>query len=105
MSERELGGKKVNIDEEGFLTNPDEWDENVAKAIAQEEGIDELSDRHWDVIHFMRKDYKEKGEPPSIRRIKNVGGIPTKELYQLFPKGPAKIAARISGLEKPKGCV
>ncbi len=104
MSERELGGKKVNVDEEGFLTDPDEWTKEVAKAIAKEEGV-ELTDRHWDVINFMRKDYKEKGEPPSIRRMKNVGGIPTKELYQLFPKGPAKRAARISGLEKPKGCV
>ena len=73
--------------------------------LAKEEGIDELTEGHWKVIHFMRKDFQEKGQIPTMRRIKNVGGIPTKDLYALFPKGPAKKAAKAAGLGKPKGCV
>jgi len=97
--------KQVTLDEDGYLVDHNEWDEELAKEIAKEEGIEELTPRHWDVINYMRKEYAEKGDAPSIRRLKKSGGIPTKELYQLFPNGPAKKAARIAGLPKPKGCV
>jgi len=105
MPYKEYNGRKVEVDDEGYLVNLNDWDEELAKAIAKEEGIEELTDRHWDVIRFMRKEYEEKGTAPSIRRLKNAGGIPVKELYQLFPGGPAKKAAKIAGLPKPHGCV
>ena len=73
--------------------------------IAEAEGVGELTDRHWEVLEFMRKDFAEKGTAPSIRRLKKLGVVPTKELYALFPGGPAKKASKIAGLPKPKGCV
>ncbi len=97
----ELG---IQLDAEGFLVNPDDWTPEIAEIIAREEGI-ELTDRHWEVINFVRKYYEEHGEPPTLRAITKRGGIPTKELYELFPKGPAKKVARIAGLGKPKGCI
>lgn len=97
--------KQVNLDEDGYLVDYNEWDEELAKELAKEEGIEELTPRHLDVINYMRKEYAEKSEVPTIRRLKKSGGIPTKELYELFPNGPAKKAARIAGLPKPKGCV
>ncbi len=99
-----IAGKTVERNEEGFLVNPDDWTEEIAQEIAKELGI-ELTDRHWQVIRFMRQDFKERGQVPTIRRIKNMSGVPTKELYQLFPEGPAKKAAMIAGLSKPEGCV
>ena len=68
-------------------------------------GIGPLTDRHWQVIEFCRKDAAEQGQPPGLRRISKLSGINMKELYQLFPKGPGKLAARISGLPKPQGCI
>ena len=72
--------------------------------MAAEEGIT-LTDRHWEVIRFVRRYYEEKGEPPTLRRITKLSGVSTKELYQLFPGGPAKKVARLAGLGKPKGCI
>ncbi|MDQ7051998.1 MAG: TusE/DsrC/DsvC family sulfur relay protein [candidate division KSB1 bacterium] len=97
--------KQVQLDAEGFLVDYKEWNEELAKELAKEEGIEELTDRHWHVIRFMREEYEKTGQVPTIRRLKNAGGIPTKELYALFPNGPAKKAARIAGLPKPQGCV
>ncbi len=94
----------VNLDAEGFMTNPDEWNRDIAEAFAAELGI-ELTPRHWEVIEFCRKDYKETGTVPTIRRITKAGGVPTKEVYKLFPKGPAKKVAKIAGLSKPTGCI
>lgn len=105
MPTKTIAGKTVEVDAEGFLVNPDDWTEEMAAELAKEEGIDELTERHWAVIRFMQKDFKEKGQIPTIRRIKNVAGVPTGELYQLFPQGPAKKAAKIAGLGKPQGCV
>lgn len=105
MPTKTIAGKTVEVDADGFLVNPDDWTEEIAAEIAKEEGIEELTEGHWKVINFMRKDFKEKGQIPTIRRMKNAGGIPTSELYQLFPDGPAKKAAKISGLGKPQGCV
>ncbi len=105
MPVKEIAGVQVEVDDEGFMTNPDQWTKEIAAELAKEEGIEELTDGHWKVIEFMRKDFKEKGTVPTIRRINKVGGVPTKELYTLFPNGPAKKAAKIAGLSKPQGCV
>ena len=105
MSTRQINGQTVDFDEEGFMTNPDDWNKEIATVLADEAGIDALNDRHWQVIEFCRQDFEEKGEAPSLRRITKAGGVPTKELYKLFPKGPAKKVARISGLGKPTGCI
>jgi len=105
MATVELLGKQIELDDEGYLKNTDDWNEDIAREIAREEGIGELTDRHWAVINLMRKEYLEKGDAPSIRRLTKESGVPTKELYQLFPKGPAKKAARIAGIPKPTGCI
>jgi TusE/DsrC/DsvC family sulfur relay protein len=99
-----IGTHEVDVNEEGFLTNPDQWDEDLAKTLAANIGI-ELTDAHWRAIRFAREDYKETGESPTIRRLNKTGGVPTKELFQLFPKKPAKKVAYIAGLPKPVGCV
>ena len=95
----------VEIDAEGFLTDPQQWNEQIAEAIAAENGIPELTDRHWLVVHFMRERFLQTGTAPSIRSLGKESGVPVKELYQLFPKGPAKLAAKIGGIPKPKGCI
>jgi tRNA 2-thiouridine synthesizing protein E len=105
MPVREIAGTQVDVDDEGFLTDPEQWNEDIARVLAAEEGIAELGEGHWKVINFMRDDFKEKGQPPTIRRMNKVGGIATKDLYEWFPNGPAKKAAKISGLGKPQGCV
>lgn len=98
-------GKPVEVDPEGFLVETGQWDEQIAAEIAAEEGIAELTDRHWLVINFMRDSYLENGAAPSIRTLGKASGVPIKELYQRFPKGPAKLAARIAGIPKPRGCI
>jgi len=105
MAEQTIEMTRVIRDAEGFLVNPDDWNEEIAIQIAREEGIEELTEAHWKVIHFMRQEFKEKGQIPTIRRIKNAGVVSVQELYQLFPEGPAKKAAKIAGLGKPQGCI
>ena len=95
----------VDVDGEGFLTNPDQWNERIADEIARESGIPELTDRHWLVVRFMRDRYLTTGTAPSIRALGKESGVPIKELYELFPKGPAKLAAKIGGIPKPRGCI
>lgn len=105
MATKQLAGKTIEIDADGHLANQADWDQNLAMAIAREEGIDQLTDRHWAVINFMRKEFQARGDAPSIRKLTKESGVATKELYELFPKGPAKKAAKIAGLPKPKGCI
>jgi dissimilatory sulfite reductase related protein len=95
----------LDVDAEGFLTDPDQWNDQVAEAIATANGVPELTDRHWLVVRFMRDRYLQTGNAPSIRSLGKESGVPVKELYQLFPKGPAKLAAKIGGIPKPKGCI
>jgi TusE/DsrC/DsvC family sulfur relay protein len=94
----------VAFDPEGFMTDPLEWTPQIAEAIAKREGLT-LTERHWSVINFARQEFEANGEPPTLRRITKSGGIPTKELYQLFPNGPAKKVAMVAGLGKPTGCL
>jgi len=95
----------VTLDAEGFFTQPEQWTEEMAPKIAQQVGIPELTDRHWQVIRFMRSEYFAKGTGPTVRVLGKTSGVPIKELYQLFPKGPAKVAAKIAGIPKPRGCI
>ena len=105
MATLEIVGNNVEVDDDGYLVDASQWNEEIAKEIAKEEGIMELNEDHWKVINFMRKVFKENGMAPSIRKLTKESGVGTKELYTLFPKGPAKKAARIAGLPKPKGCI
>ena len=104
MPVTELDGRTIHVDDEGFLTEYDEWDEELAKVLAQHIGID-LTDAHWKVIRFLREDYKSQGETATSRRVQTVGGTAAKEQFALFPKKPAKKMAYIAGLPKPHGCV
>jgi tRNA 2-thiouridine synthesizing protein E len=98
-------GKDVTVNDEGFFIDPARWTEDMAPQIARQEGIAELTDRHWQVIKFMRHEYEAKGTGPTVRVLGKTSGVTVKELYQLFPKGPAKIAAKIAGIPKPRGCI
>lgn len=105
MAIRTINHKAVDFDAEGFMTNAKDWDLEIAKVIAAEEGIATLTDRHLIVLNFMRKEFEAKGDGPSIRKLTKESGVPTKELYELFPGGPAKKAAKIAGIKKPHGCI
>jgi tRNA 2-thiouridine synthesizing protein E len=105
MTPSTLTDAPVERDAEGFFVHPEDWTEDMAAAIARENGIAELHDRHWQVINFMRNAYLERGTAPSMRTLGKASGVPIKELYQLFPKGPAKLAAKIGGIPKPRGCI
>ena len=97
-------GRDVTVDDEGFMTDYDEWDEDMGAALAAAIGV-EMTDDHWKAIRFLREDSKAQGETPTIRRVSSVGGFDTKQLFVLFPKKPAKKMAYIAGLPKPHGCV
>lgn len=105
MPTRTYDGTTVEVDEKGFFSDPAQWREAMAPAIAAEEGIDELTDRHWQVVKFMRHEFEDKGSGPTVRVLGRTSGVSVKELYQLFPNGPAKVAARIAGIPKPHGCI
>lgn len=94
----------VRFDQDGYMADARDWTPEIAQALAAREGII-LTDRHWVVLNFIRKEYESVGEPPTLRKITKTSGVDTKEMYQLFPGGPAKIAARIAGLKKPTGCI
>lgn len=100
-----IADTSVDVDAEGFLTQADQWNERIAAEIARENGIGELTPRHWLVVTFMRDRYLKTGSAPSIRALGKESGVSVKELYELFPKGPAKLAAKIGGIPKPRGCI
>jgi len=100
-----LAGAPVEVDAEGFLEKPEQWTKEMGEEIARSAGIEKLTERHWQVIDFMRKTYLETGAAPSMRALGKTSGVAIKELYELFPKGPAKLAAKIGGIPKPRGCV
>ncbi|MCS6826481.1 MAG: TusE/DsrC/DsvC family sulfur relay protein [Caldilinea sp.] len=102
MATKELN---VSLDAEGFMTDPNQWTPEIAEAMAEEEGIAPLTERHWQVINWVRKEAARTGEFPSLRAISKRSGVDTKELYELFPKGPARKIARCAGYPKPKGCI
>lgn len=99
-----IDGRPIQVDAEGFMTDPAQWDESLGAALAAAIGI-ELTERHWEVLRFLREDFAAQGETATTRRVQTVGGVPTKEQFALFPKKPAKKMAYVAGLPKPKGCV
>ncbi len=100
-----IAGSDVHVDAEGFMTEYDEWSDEIGVTLAAAIGIGELTDDHWAAIRFLRSDFAEQGETATLRRMTKVGGIPTKQLFQLVPKKPAKKMAYVAGLPKPAGCV
>jgi tRNA 2-thiouridine synthesizing protein E len=105
MTTKEIAGQTVQVNEEGFMMDPGEWNQEIAVAIATDEGIAELTPNHWKVIDYCREVGLDSGSAPTLRNITKGAGVPTKQLFGLFPKGPAKKVAKISGLGKPEGCV
>jgi len=98
--------KKVEVNEEGFLVNPEEWDREIATLLAKkEEGIDTLTEDHWAVIDYIRNYYLEKNLAPMVRKVCKNTGFQLRYIYELFPSGPAKGACKVAGLPKPDGCV
>jgi tRNA 2-thiouridine synthesizing protein E len=95
----------IQLDAEGFMTDKSQWSKEIAKAIALQEGIENLTETHWKIIGFCRATGEETGKAPTLRTITDGAGVSTKELFTLFPKGPAKKVAKVSGLGKPEGCV
>jgi TusE/DsrC/DsvC family sulfur relay protein len=99
-------GKKLEVNEEGFLINPREWDKEAAELLAEEEeGIQELTEDHWAVINYIRDHYLEKNLAPMVRKVCKTTGFQLRYIYELFPSGPAKGACKVAGLPKPDGCV
>lgn len=105
MTTTTIAATEVELNDEGFFTDPQQWDRGMVPELAAREGIDELTDEHWKVVDFMRAEYLEKGTGPSVRALGKTSGVSIKELYQLFPKGPAKVAAKLAGIPKPRGCI
>ena len=105
MNTIELGGKQIAIDEDGFIQDPDAWDNAVAVSLAATEGVDELTEDHWKVVNYLREYYIEYNMAPMIRKLCKSTGFKLKEIYELFPSGPAKGACKVAGLPKPTGCV
>ena len=95
---------KIDLDEDGFLKRPEDWSRKVAEYFAKLENI-ELTEDHWKVINYLREYYQKFGIAPMIRKLCKETGYPLKEIYELFPSGPAKGACKVAGLAKPTGCV
>jgi TusE/DsrC/DsvC family sulfur relay protein len=105
MSTTMIATTQVELNDEGFFVDPQQWTDEMAPELAHREGIEELTDAHWKVLRYMRSEFFEKGTGPTVRALGKSSGVSVKELYQLFPKGPAKVAARMAGIPKPRGCI
>ena len=105
MPQTTIAGHTIDVNEEGFLTKPDEWNEELATELARYAGVAQMTPEHWGPIHFLREDFAKTGETATLRRVSQVGGFDIKKLFELFPVKPAKKMAYIAGLPKPKGCV
>ena len=105
MATVELGGEQIEIDEDGFIQDPDKWNDGVAADLAKTEGVDDLTEEHWKVVNYLREYYIEFGVAPMIRKLCKSTGFKLNKIYELFPSGPAKGACKVAGLPKPTGCV
>jgi tRNA 2-thiouridine synthesizing protein E len=105
MRTKKLGGKQVEVDDDGFIQDQDVWDEAVAASLAKSEGVSEMTDDHWKVVNCIREYYFEYKMAPMVRKLCQRTGFKLREIYKLFPKGPAKGACKVAGLPKPAGCV
>jgi len=100
-----IGDRTIELDQDGFMRKPGLWDDDVAKAIAGDEGIDEMSEQHWSVVRFIRRYWEENDSAPAVRLLCKESGVSVRQVYKLFTSGPARGACRIAGLPKPDGCV
>ncbi len=100
-----INGVEIELDEDGFIVDYEQWNEDLAKYFALQENIEELTEDHWRVINFLRDYYKQHQVAPMIRKLCNGSGFSLKQIYELFPTGPAKGACKIAGLPRPAGCV
>ena len=98
-------GKELQVDGDGFLQQPELWNEEIAAEFALLDGTGELTEKHWEIIHFIRGHWKEKDMAPTVRSVCKQSGLKLRQIYELFPKGPARGACKIAGLPKPDGCV
>ena len=101
----QVDGKQIEFDKDGFMTDPDLWNADVAAAIASEEGIEEMTDQHWALVNFIREYWTENDLAPAVRLLCQESGVRVRAIYQLFKSGPARGACRVAGLPKPDGCV
>lgn len=101
----EVSGQQFEVDEDGFLVSPDVWVEGIATYFAPGEGINDLTEDHWKVIKYLREYFFQFGIAPMIRKMCKDTGFTLKQIYELFPSGPAKGACKLAGLPKPTGCV
>lgn len=102
----DVAGRRLELNEEGFLVDPAQWDRAVAEQLAKtEEGLDQLSEEHWAVINFIREHYLQTNLAPMVRSVCKTTGLPLRRIYEMFPSGPAKGACKLAGLPKPDGCV
>ncbi len=99
------GNVSIEVDEDGFMQEPDQWNEDVAHALATTEGVDELTEDHWKLVNYLRNYFLQFGVAPMIRKLCKETGFDLKTVYELFPSGPAKGACKVAGLPKPTGCV
>lgn len=105
MPKLELDNLIIEIDDSGYMTQPKTWTRETAQMIARYDGIEELSDKHWEILNLIRTHWQEHDRAPMIRTLCNSTGLTLREIYKLFPRGPARGACRIAGLPKPEGCV
>ena len=99
------GDVSIEVDEDGFMAQPENWNETVAAAIATTEGVEGLTEEHWKVVNYLRDYYLKFGVAPMIRKLCKETGFKLNKIYELFPSGPAKGACKVAGLPKPTGCV
>ncbi|MBP2640328.1 MAG: sulfur relay protein, TusE/DsrC/DsvC family [Firmicutes bacterium] len=105
MSFIAVEGKQVELDEDGFLVEPSDWNEAIVSIFAKSEDVEELTEEHWKVINYLREYFKKFGMAPMVRKMCKDTGLTLKQIYELFPTGPAKGACKLAGLPKPTGCV
>lgn len=105
MATFEFEGRTFDVDGDGFLSTPEVWNDEVATLFARYDGITEMSDKHWAIVRFIRQHFEKNGNAPMIRNICQETGVKLREIYELFPLGPARGACRVAGLPKPDGCV
>ena len=105
MAQMELAGNTYEVDDKGFLQEPEVWNEDIARAYAALEDITELTEDHWTIINYLRDYYLKNGICPMIRRLTKTTGFSLRQLYELFPEGPANSACKWAGIPKPTGCV
>ncbi|MDP2917765.1 MAG: TusE/DsrC/DsvC family sulfur relay protein [Dehalococcoidia bacterium] len=105
MPKAKLGGAEIEVDEDGFIQEPDKWNQAIAEDIARTEEAFPMKEDAWKLVNYLRKYYLDFGIAPPIRMLTKQTGIDLKTIYRLFPGGPAKGACKVAGLPKPTGCV